>query len=55
MPISDDMPFSPSPDGNASPGSFFQAIVFDVLNVQGWTWNAGPGVAMSVSLNLAKS
>lgn len=31
MPISDDMPFSPSPDGNASPGSFFQAIVFDVL------------------------
>jgi hypothetical protein len=31
MPISDDMPFSPSPDGNASPGSLFQAIVFDVL------------------------
>jgi len=30
-------------------------IVFDLLNVQGWTWNAGPGVAMSVSLNLAKS
>ena len=31
MPISDDMPFSPSPDGNASPGSLFDAIVFDVL------------------------
>lgn len=31
MPISDDMPFSPSPDGNASPGSFFAAIIFDAL------------------------
>jgi hypothetical protein len=31
MPISDDMPWSPSPDGNASPSSIYQAIVFDVL------------------------
>ena len=31
MPISDDMPWSPSPDGNASPGSLVQAIVFDAL------------------------
>lgn len=31
MPISDDMPFSPTPNGNASAGAFFQAVVFDVL------------------------
>lgn len=31
MPISDDMHFSPSPDGRASPSDLFQAIVFDVL------------------------
>jgi hypothetical protein len=31
MPISDDMPWSPSPDGNASPSSLYQAIVFDIL------------------------
>lgn len=31
MPISDDMQFMPSPDGNASPSSFFQAVVHDVL------------------------
>lgn len=31
MPISDDMDWSPSPDGNASPSSLYQAIVFDVL------------------------
>jgi len=30
-------------------------IVWDVLNVQGWNWSAGPGTAMSVTLNLAKS
>lgn len=31
MPIYDDMPFSPTPDGNASPGDFYQSVVFDVL------------------------
>ncbi len=31
MPISDDMPWSPSPDGNASPSALYQAIVFDIL------------------------
>lgn len=30
-------------------------VVFDLLHVQGWTWSAGEGVDMSVSLNLAKS
>lgn len=30
-------------------------IVFDLLNVQGWSWSAGPGTDMAVSLNLAKS
>jgi hypothetical protein len=31
MPIDNDMQFMPSPDGNASPSSFFQAVVHDVL------------------------
>lgn len=30
-------------------------VVFDLLNVQGWTWTAAEGLDMSVSLNLARS
>ena len=31
MPINDDLPFSPTPDGNATASALFQAIVFDTM------------------------